>query len=230
MSYPNHLAYCSPKHNFVYLAIPKAAATSFITWMVELEGAKKKKPEYNIYQVIQTTLLWIQHPQVVDPFKFTIMRSPWDRLPSAYLNKMVKDDEHHASQQMIGHLGKTIQGITFREFVHRLAELNLSKADAHWRTQRSMIVPFDPHLIGTMERLDHFLPIIAKRIGIPIDLGNENRAVSFPSQDVGPCMDKTSLELREKGFRPTVNNFYDGELRELVRKLYECDFEMYKNI
>lgn len=222
------ITYCSPKHNFAYLAVPKTASSSIVAWLLRLEGLKwdDKVAENNRYRTIQKYLKLSQHPQIKNPFRFTFIRDPKTRIASAFLDKFVKT-LHHPAKGVKNELGKP-EGITFREFVHWLSTTDLKDVDIHWMPQILMVHHFEPDFLGTMENIDEGLREVSESIGIPISIGHDRRVLADCHQHIKGAMDIVSSQMKD--LNPMVESFYDSELTAMVEELYHEDIELWRAI
>lgn len=223
------LTYCSPKHKFVYLAVPKTASSSIVSWLLKLEGLQwnDEDKKNNRYRIVQRHLRLVQHPGLQGSFKFTIIRNPLSRLVSAYLDKFVGGG-HIPAASVMKRLGKGTEGISFREFIDYLAHADLKNVDAHWMPQAFLIDIFRPDMLGILENLQPFLHRVGAKIGIPVDIGWDRKTLVLCKQDCGPIMDIASSEL--KGRNPVLVNFYDEDITAVVNRLFNKDFALWEKI
>jgi hypothetical protein len=93
-------------------------------------------------------------------FIFTFVRNPFQRIVSAYLNKVVKQsDEVWSSFAGRQSIDPKIP-ISFDEFVELLAGVPAEESDPHWRPQHlNILYPFvQPNLLADLEYLDSEMP------------------------------------------------------------------------
>jgi hypothetical protein len=218
MYYGRHGAY-------LYQPIPKCACTTIKTLLLQLEGLpvddnvwRRHQKEYNSFP--GTHHLTIQEQLDIfegrtNTFKFVIVRNPYNRLASAYWDKI----RSTPAPYLIRNLRKSAAGqgvvlsdpITFEEFVSVLSRQSLQEMDRHYRPQyyegRFAIVKYD--FIGRMEAMPGDLAYAFKRIGAPesiIARVNERHNVAG-----------SSVELWQ-----TVA----PEVHRLFRTIFELDFDV----
>ncbi len=244
------------QYNFVYCPVPKVACSSFKRFAVELSDLNNKQEVLNLPPKLfhayvdhnlsffanylhrrQEAMALLENPCY---FKFAIVRNPWDRLTSAYLNKFVKPidieqssspgkqvvEKHYRSQNLPVDYAR---GITFKEFIeYLLAHKNL-EIDGHWQPQSMFINQNQFDYLGRIETLDTDFKAIAKRIGIETNLDWANRSqrakVTENSASKEKYADFTPAQLRQLAQYPAYTEFYTARLLALVKQRYTEDIE-----
>jgi Sulfotransferase family len=150
---------------------------------------------------------WACWPSIASWFFVVVVRDPYSRVLSAFINKFAKE------RYVDAYRSYEISRKGFGEFVHWLADGGI-EADAHWDLQRKlMLLPLD--------RYDAVIRF-------------ESYAVQMRSllvrRGVEPTPDIDALIGTNRGRHPSSANeklasFYTPELFALVRELYREDFE-----
>lgn len=249
------------EHKFIYCPIPKVACSSFKRFAVQLSDLKNKDevldlPPKLFHAYVDHNLSFFAHyldrrneamALLSNPeyFKFTIVRNPWDRLTSAYINKFVKplDIEQSSSpgKQVVEKYYRErnlpvdyIKGITFKQFVEYLVAHKNEEIDGHWQPQSMFINENQFDYIGRIETLDTDFQVIADTIGVKTNLGwaNRSKRASLTDDHIPQkasvnhhYSDYTPAELRQLSQYPVYTEFYTPELLELVRQRYTEDVE-----
>ncbi len=133
-------------------------------------------------------------------FRFAVVRNPYTRTLSAYLDKI----ERRAKRKN--------QESSFKEFLHDLAEKSLY-GNAHWAPQSSLLLLPADHFdfFGKVENLERDLAFIKDRVsGI-----NANTA---PTKH---------FKANATGAGKKLVQYYDDECKEIVRSLFRKDFELF---
>jgi len=153
-----------------------------------------------------------------------VFRSPWDRLVSAFCEKVVRSD--FDLLRGVGHRSDRVATLTFRTFVQQLCQLPAEDVDPHIRPQHFFLGNTQFDAIGRFESLDPFLRQIAARFGLPASWGTWNQTKRLRQRpDVGskPLADWTVQQLRGLAAAPPYASFYDAQLASAVQSYYQVD-------
>lgn len=235
------------KYKLVYCPIPKNACTFFKTLMVELsdECTDFKNSSYDIHKYIRATqskikLTSFSYIENQNYLKLVILRNPFERLVSAYLNKFVRiNKKTPIVQKVIDDVYNNFDlkrekdsSITFSQFIDYLSRTEDYDLNEHWRPQHTFLgtnlVEFD--LVFQLENLDSALEKLETQLGIKIDnkkTKNRTKYVLINSDD--HFYDKYPQELQAYSGLPKAAKFYTPELENLVRVRYARDIEIYEN-
>ncbi|MCC0177659.1 sulfotransferase family protein [Waterburya agarophytonicola K14] len=245
------------KYKFVYCPIPKVACSSFKRFAVELSDLENKQEVLNLPPKLfhayvdhnlsffanylhqrETAMALLDNP---DYFKFAIVRNPWDRLTSAYLNKFVKPIDIKQSSSP----GKQVveayyqdkdlpvdysRGITFKEFIEYLLTHQNKEIDGHWQPQSMFINQNKFDYLGRIETLGTDFGAIAEKIGVEANLGWANRSKRAEVKENILTEDYagyTPHQLRQLSQYPAYTEFYTPELLALVKQRYTEDVESF---
>jgi len=138
---------------------------------------------------------------------FAFVRNPYDRLYSAYKNKVLQPEEN-AGKNIFWNHGVRF-GMTFDEFVDVVCEIPDSKIDRHLRSQSWFLTYEDkliPEFIGKLEEFEKDWGILNKRF----KLGR-------------PIHKNSTKNLVVDGYQAQ----YSKNLEEKVFKRYRKDFEYF---
>ena len=131
-------------------------------------------------------------------FKFTVVRNPFTRVLSAYLDKVERPQP-----QALGRTG-------FADFISGLERGRLL-GNGHWAPQRAMLlIPVERlDFIGRVETLEADLVHVQQRLC-------PDRAATMKS-----------FLANATGSRDKLAQYYDASLVDRVRRLYQADFETF---
>lgn len=169
------------ENKFVYFTNPKCATRTFkkffgFRWTVE----RDYDPAYSEY------------------FNWVFIRNPYDRLVSAYENKVVAGHERGLEQFR----GK---GHTFESFVHELDEKSIND-DRHIKHQHLLFPEKHITFIGRFETLQQDFNTICDNIGIP----------------------RQTLPHVNKSEHKRYIEYYNDNTRQIVSELYKEDIKRFK--
>jgi len=242
-------------YKFIYCPIPKAASSSMLNLVLLLsdlekkdkilqEGGKMIRTCVASHLQISSLNVSIVEDILADPdyFTFTVVRNPWSRLVSAYLDKFVINKNTAISstreieKKIYKQQGKRPdykRSITFRQFVDYVSNTEDSSLNPHWRSQHTFLSDFKFDYIGHLETLDRDFEYIKKRLSIDIELPYAMlRKASYLSDpqkldNAPPYFDWFPNQLKKMQVFPKYKEFYDSDMKEKVRIRYKADIERF---
>jgi tetratricopeptide (TPR) repeat protein len=242
--------FINPKLKLIYCRIPKNACTVFTTMLVEnsdeFEAYSQSGLGPHDYLSASPKALRLTDYAVLrssEYLKFTILRDPFKRLVSGYLDKFAKSKnlEKFARDvvQKVNanyHTIKCQHSITFSQFVEYLIQTDDYDLDPHWRPQYTFLAQglFEFDIIGQFEKLDLAIDRLEKSIGFPIrkDVSVNVKRGHVTKYEKLDCVEKfhnCDPEIfRSTGKFPNATQLYTHELERLVRLRYAKDIEFYE--
>jgi len=158
-----HILYFE-NYNLVCFSIPKAANSSIKHYLLPLTGHEKK-----IYNNIHKDVSWniISKKRFkeikANIFSFAVTRNPYERLISAYKDKV--RDEIHIPLKKQGF----IKGMPFLEFLKTLEKQKPIERDIHLKTQYELLTSGNqllPHLILDVTEIKKLEGILRKIVSM----------------------------------------------------------------
>lgn len=185
---------------FFFNRIPKAANSTVVTNLARLKSGREV-PSKLAKKMFRTpsALNFREAARVGSLFKFTVVRNPYTRTLSAYLDKVERRALRDNKES------------SFRDFLQSLKDGKLY-SNAHWAPQNALLLLPVSQLdfVGRVESLDSDLYWINEKI--------RGRAPEAPL---------TSFLGNATGAGSKLHAYYDAETAELVRQLYQKDFEVF---
>jgi sulfotransferase famil protein len=222
----------------IYFPLPKSACTLFATFIALNSNTERafdpQKQGVHQFRYRERELQLRNLALVRDDryFRFTVIRDPYSRLVSAYVDKLVKavkaGKPWATERKCAGH--------SFEHMVESLCTMHDARIEKHFRPQAAFIrnIPMDH--IGLFDDLGPTLRVIYDRYGIDIqkDVASSVRApkrTNYSQSSYSPSDYVGNLTAREiasfKEF-PAMECFYNDRLRNLVSKRYHEDLEIYQ--
>lgn len=226
--------------------------TTWKTWLYELDhGCKSNLPDgmsvhdylfenarlrHHKKQVVQAALYSDEY------FRFTIVRNPWSRLLSAFLNQVVGNGYYRAVE-CAGDLllpaaqrskckdstdvSDAIANCTFREFAQAVCSVDFKNHDQHWRPQHDFMGDVSFDLVGRFEAMDAFAQELSERVKASVEIPRLNITAYASTADSTCQADVSISDLRLMDAAATYQSFYDDSLRQLVGDYYRTDIERF---
>ena len=239
----------SERHKLLYIPVAKCACTSLKSMMVELAGIERPDiaRELDVHFVTDRFNTGVQLKDkpielardilASDQYlKFGVIRDPFERLVSAYLEKFV---HHRTSRNNLAHTEPLIRevqgygqfdaqaGISFDQFVDTILRHDPYDLDPHWRPQNL-------HFLGVKHmsrvfRLDNSGELgkyLLQQVGIEVQLEHRNRT---NKSDV-LLEDAASLTAAELDDRGPISpaSFLSTQNSGAIRQYYRADCELYE--
>lgn len=205
-----------PDYGCIYVKNAKAATSSILLWMHRIHTGDYDFTVRNIHRHHALPRIedlgWNAVIQMLsgEAFRFTFVRHPIPRVESAYLDKIVRQENDRWRRQIRRALGLPEdhdQQLTFDQFVAALEAQEPIRMNPHWRPQHfnlmHPLIEYD--LVGRLETFD-------------ADLARIREATGLPDAPV-PTRNRTKRD----------GSLFDGRpgLLEKVRNIYATDFELY---
>lgn len=236
----NNLLYAR-RNRIAYIPIPKVACTSIKFLLLKIEGH-----EYNgaidrgfhdfVREMLTSNLGRFDRAlrSLDHGYTFTVVRNPWDRLVSAYIDKFVraKEYEDFALEVILSIRGSSdvSLGISFREYLNYISNQHLLQMNDHWRPQWWFVAGLGVDRIIKYESLEEDLRQLLSSRGVNVDLPHINRSsmkvVELRNRNL--CLpDMFPSELRSLGGYPAYHSWYDNELLAVADRVFRKDIELF---
>jgi len=169
------------------------------------------------------------------PYTFVVLRCPYARLASVYLDKIVGKRDVVASFNVINVSSKPMEDISFRDFLSILSNGTAIMENHHWVPQASFLVYDNYTDWFRLEKFSDVVTTLSKRIGLAVI---DTRAIAKHGTDQyelksGNFSDMPAQEISEmqlKGASPAHASLYDEQMLALVAELYAEDVNLYKSV
>ncbi|MGB3757392.1 MAG: sulfotransferase family protein [Rivularia sp. (in: cyanobacteria)] len=239
------------QYRFIYCAIPKNASSSLMKAILALSDSSRKKQllhssrdTIRIYVELNYNLASYTYAEArkilnSDYFKFVIVRNPWARLVSTYINLFIRFHEHGRPTALVRDAAKYIYGedikdihsvnITFEEMIKYICATEDRYLDQLCIPQHLFLGGIKYDYIARMENLSEDLQHIQNKLNVSFKLPKLNKttyhSLSNSLQDFSK-LSPPDLRIFKTGL-PSYHHFYTSELIDLVAQRYAKDIETF---
>lgn len=221
----------------VYYPIPKSACTLFITMLAlfDSETTDFVPEEEGIHRYrFRKSALRPKNLSILNNnnyFRFTVIRNPFERIVSGYVDKFVKP--FIIKPDIDRNLATTW---TLRKLIEFLSNASDSQIDKHWRPQYLFFKNVELDYIGTFEYMNHVYDKLRQKLNIDIETQvatriykkartNYTDKIIFNQKHVSELI---PLEFVTLGGIPRIESFLNEDLRAIIRRRYAEDLEIYE--
>ncbi len=214
----NYLVNVSVKNRYIYFEAPKVGCSTIKRTLQKIEDPlfDNENPKA-IHNKRESPLLspnMLEHPleyyiEEAQFFTFALVRNPFSRILSCYLDKFAKRGPNNLKLFPILNFDPADE-VSFPEFLEAVGKQDPNDMNIHWRPQAYLIpnhrIRFD--FIGHFERFEEDLNTVLERI--------------FPAFDR-----VYSLNGHATGADNRLKEYYCDASERLVREIYAKDFEQF---
>lgn len=237
----------------VYLPLAKNACSSLKRTVATLGGVELQ-PGEDIHIKLDTNTTGLQFADrsedeirhalfSPDWMRFVVIRNPFDRLVSAYIEKFVLHRDAPRIEETVGPAYRAVfgrdvltpedfaRGITFREFVTFILHEEPKALDFHWQPQSEQLGNIAFTHVYDVKRLDDLAADLSAHVGQQISLPRMNVSRETSGDHVvlpGAC-DLLPADLEDPG-RITVDSFLPADLHSLVEQYFALDVTLYRMV
>lgn len=233
-------ALCGYKHNFIYSFIPKNGCTTLRSSLAVTNGFVDKNTltNQNINWVHNNTYSFSASIKdlINCEYKFTVLRCPFDRLVSLFLDKFVDKTPvawlFYRQSDNIYDLNQ----LTFRQFINHLhSHPHILHGDIHWRKQSDFLVYRDYDDYFRFEDFSTIETVLNSKF--PFELidtrqitkHGRDTSKTVSDKDYSNTSSNELLNLKLQGQTPTKESMLDSEIMEKIKNIYHSDFDLRNN-
>jgi len=211
--------FVSTKYGFIYLAVPKAASQSVIRALWELHPGATGA----FVSTLSLQELFSRHPAYWRYLKFSVVRHPFARAVSCYIDKVLDADPIKSA--IFARVGEANLPSSFEEFVGFLCQARNQdeNSDRHWVSQSALLTDLEGNLlvdhVARCESLEADLGGILGRLGLALP---PMRRVNVRSEHLSLNSDT----LCEQASLDDAH-YHTPELEARLRERYRRDYDLF---
>lgn len=213
----------------VYTFIPKNGCSTMRLSLAMANGAIRGPEEINFIHHNNPTFTASLPALLSARYTFAIIRCPFARLASCYLDKIVG---RNPPFWILDHaMGRTLDAndYTFRRFIDAMADHR--KLDEHWRPQADFLVYEEYDDLFDLADFGTVRASLRDRIGFEVHdaRGHTRHGIDGLERVTGCGPDTAPLEIlnmRQRGSVPDPRTLFDDELVAKVREWYAPDIAL----
>ena len=221
--YSNAARFALALHRYesVYTDIPKNACTTMRVSMAIAHGFISGPEDYEWAHHNISRFQCNLRELVNAKYTFTVLRCPFERAVSAFIDKIVKDSSGH-------------RYLTFHEFLKHLNNDNLVKRNLHWRQQLDFLIYDEYDDYFAVEEMSNTQRVLKQKLDYTIV---DARSSSLHGRETLTRVDDRNYatvpvsdlrEMRTQGIIPETSAFFDQATLNLLVHLYQSDIQLYK--
>lgn len=223
------------KSNSIYTFIPKNACST-MRYSLALENGMIKGEDgidwiHKNNQIFSTNL----ESLVLANYTFVILRCPYARLVSAFLDKVVTQKSKILKIPELMENPAKMEAISFTYFVKKLKINRLLNQNVHWRSQTDFLIydTYDDYFC--LEEFDKAETTLKNKIDFNVfdarkltNHGTDQLNIESTISNSFKLKLKELEELKSQGIIPDPKGFYNDEIKSSVDTIYKHDIVFYK--
>lgn len=174
-------------------------------------------------------------------YAFVVLRCPFRRIASGYLDKVVTLNKvvrslypTKLSKVQLRIMERSMyHRLSFRDFVERIAKIDRLELNQHWRPQADFMLyeAYDDYF--SVEDFDRAKAELSRKIDFPIydtrdAVGHDTKKFAKISGAYADTPAGVLFKMRESGQLPSYESLYDPSLIARVTDIYADDIALYK--
>lgn len=223
--------------NAIYSFIPKNACSTMRVSLAIANGCIADKKDFNWIHHNNDTFTADLASASTAAYTFVILRCPYTRLASAYLDKIVG---HYPDAWQLYDLidrRREVSEMSFDFFIRQLQKTAIREANIHWRPQVDFLLykQYDDYF--ALEDFAQAAQCLKNKLNLTVvdarDLtkhGLDRFALLTEQGNYAHHSAFKLMQLKQEGFCPSPLALYTDELRAIVKKHYRDDIALYQSL
>lgn len=171
---------------------------------------------------------------ILAAYTFVILRCPYARLASVYLDKIVdRTSEAWIFYNLVERKIK-LDTLTFTDFIRQLKNPEILTGNIHWRSQVDFLVYQEYDDYFCLEEFTKAQEVLQNKIGLEVidarslTLHGTDRFEFIENEDFSVTSPGDIYNLKMSGKCPHPKSLYNDETRALVSQLFKQDIDFYQ--
>ncbi|MFM7425893.1 MAG: sulfotransferase family 2 domain-containing protein, partial [Elainella sp.] len=222
--------------NAIYSFIPKNGCSSLRVSLAIANGCITDLKDFNWIHKNNATFKADLASLVTASYTFTILRCPFARLASVYLDKIVSRTPE--VWQLRDSLKRTLEPeeLTFKAFISALTQPTILKSNIHWQPQVDFLVyqQYDDYFC--LENFSHAVKTLQEKINLtvidarPLTKHGIDSLEKIEGNDFSSVSPAEIQSLKSSGQCPSPRTLYNEELIDTVKTLFKADIDLYTQL
>lgn len=218
----------------IYSFIPKNACSTMRTSLAIANGCIKDSSDFNWIHQNNDTFTANLSELAKASYTFTILRCPYARLLSVYLDKIVDRNPQAWRYVDLHKRSIAIDEITFEFFVKSMAKKAIRNSDIHWIPQTDFLVYADYDDYFALEDFATMAERLKDRIGLelvdarPLTQHSTSGFKKLAKRKPYKLKPFELLASKQQGALPTLKSMYSDDMIQCVKRAYRQDIALYK--
>lgn len=231
----------------VFTYIPKNACTT-LRYSIALANGRAEDEETRVYLHSGMSEMLASHTDLANnTYAFVMLRCPYRRIASAFLDKAVNEDsvvpplflpklrvfrqsKFYSTDEAIAGAQAKAMALTFTTFLALLQRRGTSRLDPHFRPQSNFLLRQGYNDYFALENLTGAETSLKEKLDLRlVDLsGHGVRWRKRSDVDASSLTIADLIELRAAGYAPTYESLFTDAARRAVEVFYAADLALYK--
>lgn len=227
------------KYKAIYSFIPKNGCTTLRASLATTNGFIEKGhlSQKNINWVHNNTYTFSANLDelISCQYKFTVLRCPYDRLVSLFLDKFVDKTQVAWNFYKQSNNHHDLNYLTFSQFIDYLhGHPKIMNGNIHWRKQNDFLIYTHYDDYFNFDNFKHIEDSLLKKF--PIQFVDARNITHHGRDKLKEINNKTYFEsscnellnLKLNGFIPSTESMLSNKIKQQIDDLYYIDFELIK--
>ncbi len=222
--------------NAIYSFIPKNACST-LRLSVALQNEVIASPEdFNWIHSNNNTFSASLNDLIVADYTFVVLRCPYRRLASAYLDKIVERELDAWDLYNTLNRALDVKDMTFLAFARSLKSEKVRKRNIHWRNQCDFLVYESYDNYFALEEFKEAIKELKKNAKLKVtdareltQHGSDSYTLLNSKNSLAKKKPLKFLNLKSKGYYPNYKDMFNAEIIDIVKKEYSDDIKLYKS-